>query len=419
VIRLCSVLALLSVAACGSEPAATTGTGSGGAHQGGMGGAATGGGGSAPDLPDYRDSPCWGEVATTDVYDAAIHMVGPLQATCRAEGERVRVYVVDELWETAIDQAQVNGFVHRLELVGSPAALDSDASILTQVEALLGPLDTSLLPAGKLDVFIASFGGTFADGYYCGWCAEPQIHLDGAKVAPLNEDYALALVSHELAHVVHRVADADEESWVDEPLGEASMLANGYNIDGMWLTAYLTDPNLDWGPGGAQTVHYGGALVWGTYLLEQGGPDLLRAIVTEPGDGWAGLEAAFASSGQTAALGHYHRALLSMYFDRPDLGYGFDAIDTAVAAVATLQPGSMHQGSLAPHGVEFVALDAAGEVQIVTTPSDGSLTALAAVQAGQIVVSDVSLGGTVAVAGNPTVIAITAAAATDYSIVIQ
>jgi hypothetical protein len=236
-------------------------------------------------------------------------------------------------------------------------------------------------------------------------------------VAPLDDDYPLALFSHELAHVIHRPADADEERWVDESLGEASMLANGYNIDGMWLTAYTNDPNFDWGPGGAQNLHYGGALVWGAYWLEKGGAPLLRAIVDEPGNGWPGLESAFANAGESGAVGHYHRALLSMYFDAPTLGFGFDTLETSVTPVATLTGGMSHEGTLAPYGAEFIVLQSNATFPLSVTPSDGTVTVLAASHsANNISVTDVSAGGTVTLGEMGAVLLVTSTTSQPYTI---
>src|SRR6188768_534650 len=135
-----AALAALTAAlgACSSE-AIDRGPGSGGgdgtaASSGSSGSAGrAGGGGSsgtpAVTIPDYTQSPCYGETAVTEVYDLGTHEVHTVSASCRAEGERVRFYVADDLWETQVDddapvlgQGEVDAFMARYELVGSKAS---------------------------------------------------------------------------------------------------------------------------------------------------------------------------------------------------------------------------------------------------------------------------------------------------------
>ena len=55
--------------------------------------------GEDPTIPDYTRSPCYGNSRSTTIYDATTHGMRDVSATCRAEGDRTRVYVADEIWD--------------------------------------------------------------------------------------------------------------------------------------------------------------------------------------------------------------------------------------------------------------------------------------------------------------------------------
>ena len=108
------------------------------------------------------------------------------------------------------------------------------------------------------------------------------------------------------------------------------MTVNGYFTDEAWLSDYLRNANRDWGPSGADvtTVHYGACLAWGTYLWEQGGPELMKAITREPANGWTGLDAALARVGETRTSWELFVELgAALYYDDSARGYGIDAFD--------------------------------------------------------------------------------------------
>src|SRR5690606_26491901 len=178
-------------------------------------------------LPDYGDSPCWGEPSSTSVYNGMTHMLDDVAVTCRAEGDRVLLYVADELWGSPVDQAAVNGLMHQLEIFTPTGSVDPEQGVVLNDEAVFGPLDDGSFPLGKLEVHVVDTHGG-GDGYLCGWCSHPQLHMDGVILQPLDDDHAIAIAAHETYHVIHRALDADEAQWVDESLAEAAMTANGF-----------------------------------------------------------------------------------------------------------------------------------------------------------------------------------------------
>jgi hypothetical protein len=375
-------------------------------------------------LPDYSDSPCWGMPFETDVYDGMTHQVNSVPATCRAEGERALVMVADDLWENGVDQAAVNGFMHRFELFTPDTSWNPEDGVLTNDEAIFGSLDAARLPGGKLAVFIVDSNGG-GDGYLCGWCEYPQIHLDGIVLAPIDDDLALSIAAHETYHVIHRGYDADEEVWVDESIAEAAMTANGFFTDQTWLDDFRLNPDQPWGPSGVDfgEFNYGAGLLWGTFLWEKGGPELMAAITAEPLNDWAGLDAALATANiDDDAWSLFLEMAVAMVLDRPDRGYGFTAFDVGeVAREGDVAPGEMMAGTLSPYGIDVWRIVGDGTATI-TVEADAAVEVSARTFAASdpVVVDDPVTGAVdLALEGGEGFVVITAEAATGYTITVQ
>ncbi|HEX6764169.1 MAG TPA: hypothetical protein VF103_01800, partial [Polyangiaceae bacterium] len=236
-------------------------------------------------IPDYTRSPCYGNPRSTIVYDGVTHGLNDVATTCRAEGERTLLYVEDDLWERsrspdvpAITQSEVDAFMVGYELRGRGTSYMPDLGVLPTDELVFGSLDPASIPDGKLPVFVIDSGGA-GDGYLCSWCDDLSLHLDGPALRSLHTDQTLSIAAHESFHGIHRGYDANETIWVDESLAEAAMTVNGFFTDDDWLEAFLYDPNVSWGPGvdDIASFQYGAGLLFGTFLWERGGRNLLHA----------------------------------------------------------------------------------------------------------------------------------------------
>lgn len=295
----------------------------------------------------------------TQVYNGETHLVESVTAVLRAESDDFAVYV-QEPFASQISDATLTRFMTRLVLDGSSRSYRPDLGILPTNEAVFGELVRDGLPGGKQRLFVVDTSGA-GDGYLCSWCSHPDLHLDGRAIAPLDGEEAFSIVSHELYHAIHRAYDADEDVWMDESLAEAAMTVNGYFTDEAWLRDFLSNPNRDWGPSGADvtTIHYGGCLAWGTYLWEQGGVALMQALTTEPKDGWEGLDAALTRIGDPlSSWEHYLRMGASLYLDDAALGFGFTSFDLPTRVSATAWAGSTSSEIVEPYGFVYYETEA-------------------------------------------------------------
>lgn len=399
--------------ACSSEPlnspaaeddggrgGATAGSGGSNAGRGGAGGSKAGGNAGGPAVPDYTLSPCYGQPAETHVYNLATHDVSTVRATCRGEGDRTLFYVADDLWETQyapgatpFSQADVDAFLYAYELKGNERSFRPDLGVLPTDEIVFGPLEEAALTNGKLPIFLISSGGA-GQGYLCSWCDTLQLHLDGPLLRTLSSDEALSIAAHESFHAIHRGYDADESIWVDETLAEAAMTVNGFFTDREWLSAFLHDTNQQWGPGveAVPDFNYGAGLLFGTYLWERGGEDLLRAITAEPLDEWAGIDAALRALGaEQDGWQLFLDMATAVALDDEASGYWFENLDLGdgptTLPVAT---GASRTETIERYGLVYVALgdDARG----VTVDADASFAARIALTGDPIEVIDVPIG---------------------------
>lgn len=128
-----------------------------------------------------------------------------------------------------------------------------------------------------------------------------MVYMDGSLLDPKSRVYQ-SVLAHELQHAVHSNADAGEDAWVNEGMSEVAKGLAGFGYDFVGFFLRKPQTQLDYWPDGLNSTppHYGAATLFIAYLAEHyGGPEGLRALVHEPLDGVAGVEAYLATQGTT------------------------------------------------------------------------------------------------------------------------
>jgi hypothetical protein len=193
---------------------------------------------------------------------------------------------------------------------------------------------------------------------------------------------------------------------------------NGFFTDGPALSAYTGNPNVDWGPAGADVTNfqYGAGLAFGTFLWERGGTELMRAITSEPLDGFAGLDAALETTGRAETGWELFLELgIALHFDDPARGFGFESFDlTPKARAEALAAGDESSGVVRPYGFVYYALSA--DVTSVSVSGSGGLVALLLRDGDAIERENVAIGEETPLDGRPAVLMLSAPANTTYTL---
>jgi len=261
--------------------------------------------GGAPVWREPLDpAPTVGEVRTFHVWDMS--QMPPdekdISATCRGVSDNGYVFVEDEQWGVAMNQ---DAILTAWDTATPPQSIDPTEGIYDIETNLFGGLlDVDGWPGAVLLYYnMGCFNGQCFDGFFRsldltespGSNHMDMLHLDAVNSDP-GGDYMLGITAHELNHMIQNFEDDLEELWLQEALAEAAMVVVGYNIDTDWLNDFVQNPSTTFWDDG-MTVHYGAALLMGTYFYEVGGIDLLQAISTDTAHGVTSIEAQLQSLG--------------------------------------------------------------------------------------------------------------------------
>ncbi len=217
--------------------------------------------------------------------------------TVRGMGDNVYVVVDDEEWNVGMDQADVDQVVERFQN-SSPGDFPTQG---------VWDLNTSHFgdPPNPLDgldrVFLLYYRFNISsDGFFWAFDQYP----DGSQDWASNEadvvymavdngqpagDYMVAVAAHEFEHMIHYARDANENTWVDEGLGELAMWLYG-NPDN--ISSFNTNPDnslIDWGSSWADYIQ---TYLWSLYAYEQlGGQPFIWDLIHSPLNGMSGYDA--------------------------------------------------------------------------------------------------------------------------------
>lgn len=298
------------------------------------------------------------------------------QATCRAVGEHCYIFVADNQWNVNMTQADVDSVLVRLEqrTVNDPTR----GAIQMDID-LFGPIPDALDNDPKLIVFysaLGSFQGTSFDGYFSPYNQvteaqaqqmNPPGHSNECEmiymtcypldpIAPIR----LSVLAHELQHLIHWGADANEETWLNEGCSELAMVAYGIP-DPITGFPSLPDNNLTaWNQTFADYVK---VMLFFTYLQEHyDDTGLILDLVADPANGIASLSARIAAHyPQTTFADIFRNWNVANVLDAPAPGDGlfdYDQLDLPPFNMTSLnQNPSLNNQTLQPYACDYLRYD--------------------------------------------------------------
>jgi hypothetical protein len=287
-----------------------------------------------------------------------------IAATCRGVGDYGYVFVEDAAWNaTEMDQADVDAVLAAFENETPAGSYDSAKGIF-EVETELFGMPTQVDGDPKVVLLyynLQCFEGTCFDGFFRNEDLGSGPNSNETEMLHLNindydptSDYMLGIVAHEFNHMIHSPIDPNEPIWFSEAMAEAAMITCGYFTDTSWLTSFLHNSDVSfWGD--EHSVHYGAALLIGTYLYETIGASELAGLIADPDNGVTAIEKVLV--GQDFAE-FFAEMALAILLDGEGGDHEYDSIDVGVPSpsYSVLETGSSDKTILAG-SIHYVRLE--------------------------------------------------------------
>ena len=254
--------------------------------------------------------PVLGEVAAFWAVDEGTGGAIHLEAVARYVGEKCVIYVDRQ---SPVNQTVLNDL---------GAAFDS--TIYPKLTSALGqPPIPGIDGSSKITILIYDFNDQTTQGLFRWQDIDPpppsdNAHSNSREMIYLNSvsvgsdpDTGPAVAAHELAHLIVYYHDymsdpnparTMEAAWVNEGIAcYAEHLAGYDGLTNTYLDSFSaypgTDLASDFSPGNDSFSNYGAAYSFISYLVGREGQGFLTALVAEPADGIAGINAALRASG--------------------------------------------------------------------------------------------------------------------------
>ena len=230
---------------------------------------------------------------------------------------------------------------------------------------------------GRIAIVHGSFHGV--GGYFNGGDALPvpvrahsneRVALYMNDDQPINSDFYLAVLAHELQHLVHWLADPTESAWAQEGFSELAARTLGY--DSIPFLFYRGNPEVsirDWPPLDEDPLpNYAGAALFSAYLAERLGADGIAEIAAQQADGEDGvqavLDAAFPGTDFETLFADWAAANASGGSTPP---YGYAEASPAIQATRTLTGPGRVSGEVNQMGAWLLDIDASAPLDVTFT----------------------------------------------------
>jgi len=268
------------------------------------------------------------------IWDLGGYPVAHLKpCTVRGMGDHCYVVVDDEEWNLSIDQAAVDRIVTHFD--SQSVGFFPDQGIWDLNTSHFGDPPNPLDGLDRIFLLYYRFNIS-ADGYF--WIYDQ--YPDGSQPFASNEadviylatdsgqaggDYMLAVAAHEFQHLIHFNQDYNEDSWVEEGLGELAMWLFGHPDN---ISMFNSNPDNSLIAWNGLWADYIKTYLWTLYIYEQyGGQPTIWDLVHDPLNGMAGYNNALAGQGYLVATTDiFGDWVVANYLDDPgvpDGQYGY------------------------------------------------------------------------------------------------
>ncbi len=249
------------------------------------------------------------------------------------------------------------------------AAVEFENTVYPRVSGVFG---TEWIPGvdndphlNILNADLKGVGGYFSSGDEYPVSIKPNsnqrevIYLNTAAI-PVSSRTYIQVLAHELQHAIHWNADKSEESWVNEGLAELAVAISGLESGSIRRFLHSGPTSLtNWPLSSlASTGAYGSASLFMHYLTEHyGGREDLRALLREPADGIAGIDAFLRNNGFAVGFKDVFRDwAVANVLDEEQGIYGYAGIDVQISRFEDLNPGDEFESEIPQYATEYVEL---------------------------------------------------------------
>ncbi|MDZ7360102.1 MAG: T9SS type A sorting domain-containing protein [candidate division KSB1 bacterium] len=315
-------------------------------------------------------------------------------STCRAVGTRCYIFVEDAVWLDRVSQAAVDAFRNAFD--SSTPANSTKGIYQTDVDTFGSPPDVDSDP--KIIVLILDIkdqysntgSGGFIAGYFAGYNELPVTVAPQSNVAeilyidanPLSLtttgglQFGLSTLAHEFQHMIHWNYDTDELTFINEACSEVASVVCGYPISEQ--SSYVNNTNVNLLSWQAALSDYSRAARFMTYVRDQIGVGVLKAIVQNPSDGAFGIDAALQSIGSLLRFIDIFKnfAIANILDDKivnPAYGYTYPNLPKAAGRLLA-NPNVATTNSTVQHlGVEYLSFKHGADLKARFTVENASV----------------------------------------------
>lgn len=238
-----------------------------------------------------------------------------------------------------------------------------------------------------LNLLLATGLGSSVAGYYSSadqfsqlahpYSNQREMFYANLDKITVGSEFFDGLLAHEFQHMIHWYQDRNEDLWLSEGLSELAAHLNDYD-PGAFETQFLERPDLqlnDFTYADEDSLaHYGAAYMFTLYFLERFGQDATRALVANPANGSAGINAVLNDLGESldfdALFADWAAAL---YLDDPDLPagpLGFRSISPGrprLAADYSEYPVAYTETSVHQYASDYIRFSGTSPVTVIFT----------------------------------------------------